>query len=54
MNFNTNKNDVFLQDNLVVALVDKKGFVIYYEIADKNNYEKSKRFYAKLKSFKGL
>jgi len=34
MNFNTNKNDVFLQDNLVVALVDKKGFVIYGVCSD--------------------
>lgn len=38
-----------LTNNLSVALINKNNKIIYYEIADKNNYSKAERFYKKVK-----
>lgn len=51
LNFNQIGNDQLMSDNLAVALLNREGLIIYYEIADKNNYEKSEKFYNKLNYF---
>ena len=41
---NTDKG-IFLQENLAIAFINIRGKIIYSDVADKTNYEKSRVFY---------
>ena len=47
----SSESEVILGPNIMVLLIDKRGKIIYVDAADKSNYEKSKKFYNKIKKF---
>lgn len=45
------KHKIIKDTNMTILLIDNKGKIIYADIADKTNYEKSKMFYNKINNF---
>jgi len=45
------RTDKLLLENMVINLVDNSGQIIYSDVADKLNYDKSRKFYKKVKQF---
>lgn len=48
---NGQKNKIIDNINMVILLINKKGKIIYADVADKTNYKKSKIFYHKINNF---
>lgn len=45
------KNKIIDNSNMAILLINNVGKIIYADVADKTNYEKSKKFYSKINSF---
>ena len=43
--------DNFDRPNMIISFLDSSGLIIYSDIADKYNYDKSRYFYKKLNRF---